>query len=105
MAERISQFHEFCILNKVFEKLCGYEDDTSFFCQHNIAGQHRCPANSYGNINTTQHHLLNVGWIVSFYPTIESGDFFQAFDIPDRAIKYNPAVRFRKNGIAEIIPD
>ena len=40
-----------------------------------------------GNIESTEHHFLDVGGIVSFHPGIEAFDALQAFNVANRSIE------------------
>src|SRR5450432_967567 len=105
MSEIISQLHELRILNEILQELRRNKNDTAFFCQHHISRKNRCPANPDRHIDATQHHLLDIRRIITFYPAIESIDLFKPFNISDRTIKYHAPVRMSINRVAQVVSD
>src|SRR3954466_15714145 len=105
MTKRISQLNELRIQHYIFHQVRGYEDYPALLGQHHITWQNRRPANSDGHIDTTQHHLLYIGRIISFHPAVEPIYFFQPFDVPYSAIKDHPPVRMGVNSVTQVISD
>src|SRR5436190_9534286 len=77
----------------------------TFFGQHHIAGQNGCAPNAYRYIDACQHHLLYIGRVIAFYPTVEALYVFQTFNVTHRAIEYNAGMRMSIDGIAQVITD
>src|SRR5260221_1521944 len=81
------------------------EDDAVFVGQHGIPGQYDGPADADGGVDGSQHHILDIGRVYSFYPAVESADLAKAGFVADAAVKDDPAVRPGIDGVAQVVPD